>query len=148
MKIKSQEDFWAGMMFIGFGILALVVAQNFPMGSAIRMGPGYFPTYIGAALIVLGAIIAATSFKISGEGIGSFPWKAIVLLSVAFASFAWGIDNIGFILALGILIVLASLTSREHRWREIIMETIVLIAGCWALFLYGLELPYPLFWDR
>ena len=148
MRIRSQEDFWAGMMFIGFGILAIVVARDYPMGSAMRMGPGYFPTWIGACLVVLGAIIAATGFKNKGEGIGRVPWRAMLLLSVGFAWFAWGIDNVGFILALAVLVVLTSLAGREHYWKEILVETIVLLIGCWAIFIYAIELPYPLFWNR
>lgn len=146
MKIRSQEDFWAGLMFIGFGILAIVISRDYPMGSAMRMGPGYFPTIIGGALVGLGAIVSFLSFRTPGEGIGTFPWRAMVLLSVAFAVFAWGLDNIGFVPSLAILIVLSSLSSRRYRWIEIILETIVLIVGCWLVFIYGLELPFPLWW--
>lgn len=148
MKIKSQEDFWSGLMFIGFGILAIVIARDYPMGSAMRMGPGYFPTMIGGGLILLGAIIGLLSFKVPGEGIGRWPWRAIVMMSVAFAVFAWGIDNIGFIPSLAILIVLSSLSTRRYKWVEILLESVVLIAGSWAVFIYGLELPFPLFWER
>jgi hypothetical protein len=136
------------MMFIGFGVLAIVVARDYPMGSAMRMGPGYFPTWIGACLIIVGALIAAFSFRTQGEGIGRWPWKAIVLLSVAFAAFAWGIDNFGFVLALVILIVLSALAGREYKWWEIAAEAVVLIVGCWAIFIYGLELPFPLWGGR
>lgn len=148
MKIRSQEDFWAGLMFIGFGILAIVVSRDYPMGSAMRMGPGYFPTAIGLCLMVLGAVIAATGFKTKGDGVGQFPWRAIVLLSVAFAFFAWGIDNAGFVPAVAVLIALSALAGREWRWKEVLVEIVVMIAGCWAIFIYGLELPFPLFWDR
>ena len=106
MKITSQEDFWSGIMFIAFGVVAIVVSRDYPMGSAVRMGSGYFPLIIGGALVLLGAVIAVTGFRSHGEGIGTFPWRAIVLLSVAFALFAWGLDTIGFIPALAILIVL------------------------------------------
>lgn len=146
MKITSPEDFWSGVMFIGFGVLAIVIARDYPMGSAMRMGPGYFPTAIGICLIAIGLAVTAMGFREKGEGIGRFPWRAILFLSVGFASFAWGIDNFGFIPALAILIILASFAGREHRWKEVLMETVVLIAGCWLIFIYGLELPYPLFW--
>ena len=63
LKIKSQEDFWAGLMFIGFGVLAIFVSRDYPMGSAMRMGPGYFPTSIGMIMVALGAIITAMSFR-------------------------------------------------------------------------------------
>jgi Tripartite tricarboxylate transporter TctB family len=146
MKLRSQEDFWAGVMFIAFGIAAIVIARDYPFGSAMRMGPGYFPTVIGGGLVVLGALVSLLAFKNRGVGIGSFPWRAIVMMSVAFAAFAWGIDNIGFIPALAILIVLSSLSSRHSKWIEIAIETVVLIVGCWAVFIYGLELPFPLWW--
>jgi len=146
MKITSQEDFWSGVMFIGFGVLAIVIARDYSMGSAMRMGPGYFPTVIGGALIVLGAVIATLGFKLKGEGIGVIPWRAIVLLSAGFAFFAWGIDTVGFVPSLAVLIVLSSLSNRQYKWIEIAIETVVLIAGCWAVFIYGIGLPFPLWW--
>jgi hypothetical protein len=146
MKIKSQEDFWSGLMFIGFGIAAIVISREYPMGSAMRMGPGYFPTLIGGGLVALGLIIAGLGLRNQGEGIGTWPWRAILLMSVAFALFAWGIDNIGFIPALAILIVLSSFSTRSSKWIEIGIETVVLVLGCWAVFIYGLELPFPLWW--
>ncbi|MGQ0752547.1 MAG: tripartite tricarboxylate transporter TctB family protein [Betaproteobacteria bacterium] len=146
MRIKSQVDFWGGMLFIGFGLLAILVARDYPLGSTMRMGPGYFPTYIGLALVALGAWIAADGFRIEGERIGSFPWRAIVLLSIGFSTFAWSIDHLGFIPALAIVILTTSLAGAEFRWKEILIEMVVLIAGCWAIFIYGLELPFPLFW--
>ncbi|HEX6065733.1 MAG TPA: tripartite tricarboxylate transporter TctB family protein [Longimicrobiales bacterium] len=146
MRIKSQIDFWGGMLFIGFGLLAILVARDYPMGSAMRMGPGYFPTYIGLALVALGAWITADGFRLEGERVGSFPWRAIVLLSIGFSTFAWSIDELGFIPALAIVILTTSLAGAEFRWKEILIEMVVLTAGCWAIFIYGLELPFPLFW--
>ena len=146
MRIKSQVDFWGGLLFVGFGLLAILVARDYPMGSAMRMGPGYFPTYIGLALVALGAWIAADGFRLEGERVGSFPWRAIVLLSIGFSTFAWSIDHLGFIPALAIVVLTTSLAGAEFRWKEILVEMVVLIAGCWAIFIYGLELPFPLFW--
>ena len=148
MKIRSQEDFWSGLMFIGFGIAAIVIALDYPRGSAMRMGPGYFPTMIGGALILLGAAISALAFRTTGEGIGPWPWRAMVLMSVAFGLFAWGIDRLGFVPSLAILIVCSALSSRSSRWIEVAIETVVLIAGSWAVFIYGLELPFPLWWGN
>ena len=148
LKIKSQEDFWAGIMFIGFGILAIVVSRDYPMGSAMRMGPGYFPTYLGAIMILLGALISAIAFRVEGEKIGKFAWRPMILLSAAFLIFGWAIDHIGFIPALVIMIFLSSLAGKEFRVKEVAILAAVLTAGCWALFIKGLELPFPLFWWR
>jgi hypothetical protein len=62
MQIKNGKDFWAGLMFIGFGLGFTLVAQNYPMGSAVRMGPAYFPTVLGGLLAVLGAMVFFRAF--------------------------------------------------------------------------------------
>ena len=144
MKIKSQEDFWSGLMFIGFGIAAIIIARDYPAGSAMRMGPGYFPTMIGGLLVVFGAIISALSFRTQGLGIGTWPWRAIVLMSVAFMLFAWGMEHLGFIPSLAILIVVSTLSTPHFRWKEMALEAVVMIAGAWAVFIYALELPFTL----
>lgn len=148
MKITSQEDFWGGVMFIAFGALAIYIASDYPFGTAARMGPGYFPTWIGIGLIVLGLMIAATGFKDQGEGIGRFNFKAMLLLSLAFIFFGWAIDHVGFVLAVAVMVFLASAAGKELRWKEVPVIAVVLIIGCWALFIKGLELPFPLFWWR
>lgn len=146
--IKSQEDFWAGLMFIGFGVLAIYIARDYPMGSAMRMGPGYFPTYLGVVMAILGATITALSFKVEGGRVKPFAWRAMILLSVAFVVFGWGIDHVGFVPALAALIFLSALAGREFKLKEVLILMVGLIVGCWALFIYGLELPFPLFWWR
>jgi hypothetical protein len=145
VKIKSQEDFWAGVMFVVFGILAIVVARDYPMGRALRMGPGYFPTYLGALLIVIGAVTAWLSLRVEGEGTGKWGWRPLFWLSAAFAGFGLLIESAGFILALLSLIVASSLAGRDTRVIELIVLIVVLIAGSVGLFVYGLELPYRLY---
>jgi hypothetical protein len=144
MKISNQEDFWSGVLFVSFGVLAVIVSRDYPMGAAIRMGPGYFPTYVGVCLIVLGVVISALSFRSVGEGIGRVPWRAVIMLSASFVAFAIGMETVGFIPSLAGLIVLSALAGRESRWLEIAIECVVLIAASWAVFIYGIELPFPL----
>src|SRR5688572_21474292 len=112
MRIRSQEDFWAGLMFIGFGALAILLARNYPMGSAMRMGPGYFPTYLGAISIFIGALLAGRSFRFEGDGIGRWGWRPLLWLSAAFAAFGLLIEPVGFVPALVALIVASSLAGR------------------------------------
>jgi hypothetical protein len=147
-KIKSPENFWSGLLFIGFGVATIILCRNYPMGSTVSMGPGYFPTAVGYILAVLGTIIAATSLKIEGEGITPFAWRPILLLSAAFAGYGLAVDRIGFISALLVLIVLSAAAGREFKWKEVLIMSVVLIAGCWVLFIQLLTLPLPLFWWR
>jgi hypothetical protein len=62
MKIVNGKDFWAGLMFITFGLAFMLISRNYPMGSALRMGPAYFPTVLGGLMAVLGAIVFFASF--------------------------------------------------------------------------------------
>jgi hypothetical protein len=148
LKIRNQEDFWAGLLFIGIGIVAVVVASDYPMGSAMRMGPGYFPTYLGAIMIVLGALVSLFSFSMEEATVTPFAWKAAILLSVSFLVFGWGIDHIGFIPSLFALLVLCAAAGKRFRLLEVLLLSVVLIAGAVGIFIYGIELPFPLFWWR
>ena len=148
LKIKNPEDFWAGIMFLAFGVLAVYISQDYPMGTAMRMGPGYFPTYLGALLIVLGAIVSLFALKEEGEKVKPFAWKPMILLTLSFIVFGWGIDHVGFIPALLGLIVLSAAAGQVFRWKEVIVLSVVLIAGAVGIFIDGIELPYPLFWWR
>jgi hypothetical protein len=145
MKIKSTEDFWSGLMFIAFGIGAIYIARDYPIGSAMRMGPGYFPTGIGICLVVLGIVIALISLKKQGVGIGPWPWRAIVMMSVAFVLFAWGMEHLGFVPSLAILIGVSTLSTPHFRWHEMLIEIVIMLVGSWAVFIWALELPFPLF---
>ena len=150
LSIKNPEDFWAGVMFIGFGVLAIVVARDYPYGSAMRMGPGYFPTWLGGIMIAIGAVIAFRSTRFAGTGIGLWAWRPLVVLSLAFLVYGLLMETFsaGFVPSLVAVIVLSSFAGREFRPLELLLLTAVLVAGAVGLFIYGLELPYPLFWER
>jgi len=149
-KIKSQEDFWAGLMFIGFGLAAIIVARDYPMGSTMRMGPGYFPTYLGAIMMTLGAIISFRSTMVQGESIRKFGWRGLFLLSLAFYTYGFLIDtlDVGFVLSIAAVVILSTLASREFHWLESLGIAAVLVLGTVAVFIWGLDMPYPLFWWR
>lgn len=144
-KAISQKDLWAGLMFIAFGMLAIVVSRGYAMGTLFQMGPGYFPTYLGAIMIVIGAITAGTAFRVEGEKVGRWGWRPLLWLSAAFAAFGLLIEGAGFVLALLALIIASSLAGRDTRPLELAVLIVVLITGSVALFIYGLELPYRLF---
>ena len=146
LSIKNPEDFWAGVMFIGFGVLAIVVALDYPYGSAMRMGPGYFPTGLGGLMILVGIAVSAASLKTQGPPIPPFAWKPAILLSFSFFAFGWSIDTIGFVPALVGVIVLSAFAGKHVYVKELIVLTIVLVALALGVFVYGIELPLRLFW--
>lgn len=146
LKLKNPEDFWAGLLFIGFGVLVMAVCRNYPMGRNTHMGPGYFPMYAGAILAVLGAIISLVSFRVEGERIKPFAWRGMIMLSIGFAAFGWSVDHIGFVPALLVLIFCSALAGKEFKLLQVLVMSGVLIVGSVALFIFGLKLPFSLFW--
>ena len=149
MKIKNQQDFWAGMMFASFGAMAIWLSTDYPMGTASRMGPGYFPTWLGGMMLVMGAIVAVMGLKFEGsEKITPFAWKPMIMLSIGFVVFGWGVDHIGFIPSLFGLSVITAAAGQNFKVLEVLMMTVVLIAIMVGVFIYGIELPFPLFWWR
>ncbi len=131
---------------MGVGLMAIVLSASYPIGTSMRMGPGYFPRYVGILLSILGGIITLRSLRVEGEVIGRFGWRAIVLVCFGFIVFAWAIDRIGFVPAMAAMIICGMSAGRKFKWTEILVMCLLLITGSVALFVYGLKLPLSLFW--
>ncbi len=140
--IRHPKDFAAGLMFMGFGIFDLVIASAYPLGTAARMGPGYFPRILGILLILFGAILTARSFRLTGERIriGSLLPPAIVLGSVVL--FGIIVPYAGLVVSTIVLIMLSSYASIEFRWKEALISGIVLAALAVLGFVWGLGLQF------
>lgn len=146
--IHNPKDFYAGLMFMSFGIAAIVISWAYPLGTAARMGPGYFPRILGILLIVLGSVLSLTGFKQSSED--KPVWRlgpvSIVLVSVlVFSLFAqW----LGMIVSSLLLVFIASSASKEFRWKEALLSGLIQGIVSVAVFIYGLGLPvriWPVF---
>jgi hypothetical protein len=150
LKIKSQEDFWSGLMFIVIGLATVLFSRDFPMGSALRMGPGYFPTWLGFILIGFGVIITARSLWLKGEGVSVSDWafRPLIILCAAIAAFGvlMEVVELGFVPSLFLVIIACALAHKDVHWGEMILLAIFLTLGCVGLFIYGIGLPYRLFW--
>ncbi len=143
-ELRKNRDFWAGMMLIGIGAAAIFIARGYRFGSALRMGPGFFPTILSGILIVFGVCITAVGLR-SGEKIqGSVSLRALVLLPFSLVLFGILMDLAGFIPALAALVFVSAASGREFKFIEVLTLTALLTLASWALFIWGLGLPYPL----
>lgn len=143
--IKNPKDFWAGVVYIAFGAFAIVVALNYPVGSAGRMGPGYFPRALGILLIVLGAILVLRALRLQGTPM-SFPtYKPLLVIigSVVLFGLVAGPLKLGLVAATIVLIIVSSWASDEFRWKEAVISSLLLAAFTVAAFAYGLKLQLP-----
>jgi hypothetical protein len=137
MKIRNQKDFWAGLMFLAFGLAFAIVARNYQMGTAVRMGPAYFPTVLGALMALLGAIVLVRSFfsRVAGEASKvkmSFNFPDLVIGLAVFALLGWvskamfGNADWGMLAAVVVLSALAIASRPSSK------PLVLIIAGCLA----------------
>jgi hypothetical protein len=141
---RDNKDFLAGLLYIVTGAVSMVIARDYPFGSALRMGPGYFPTVLGGILVVFGLYVMANGIK-SGENTkGTWSIRALTVLPVAMFVFGILMEEAGFIPALVALITCSAAAGKEFKWIEVLPLTIGLTVLCTAGFIYGLGLPYPL----
>jgi len=145
LKIKSQKDFASGLMFIAVGVAFAIGATNYNFGQSARPGPGYFPLLLGVILAILGGIVVLQSFGkggADGDPIGAITWKPLVLILGAVVLFGFALPHLGMVVAVPVLIAVASLAS-DFRWKSVIGASVVLTAFSWLAFVYGLGLTIP-----
>jgi hypothetical protein len=143
-RIRSPRDFFAGAIFLLFGLCAVLVGRDYPMGTALHMGSGYFPFVLGALLLMLGAVICIKSLVIAGEGIESIGLRPLLLVLMAIGAFAVSVDTLGLVAATVLMTVIGAAASPESRWREVVVLTIALLGLSVGVFAYGLGLPFTL----
>jgi hypothetical protein len=142
---RTNKDFWAGVMMIVTGLVAIVIARDYPFGTMLRMGPGYFPSILGGVLILFGIYLVASGLRSNEKMAGGWSLRALVVLPLSLVLFGLLMDYAGFVPALMVLIVGSALASSEFRLLEILLLAAGLTAFAVALFIWGLGMPYPLF---
>lgn len=142
---RTNKDLWAGLMYITTGAIGMWIAKDYPFGSALRMGPGYFPTVLGGLMIAMGCYVLALGLRKDHEKIeGNWSIRALIVLPIAMVVFGFLMEEAGFIPAMLALVPISALAGREFKWLEVVPLTIGLLIACTAGFIWGLGLPYPL----
>jgi hypothetical protein len=147
LKIKSEKDFWSGLLFVAVGVGFAWGATVYSFGSSARPGPAYFPFGLGILTAVLGASILFKSLTIEtpdGDPVGPWPLKQSALILGVVILFGLTLPKLGMAVALPLLIGVGSLASGEFHWREVLINAVVLTIGCWLVFIKGLGLTIPL----
>jgi hypothetical protein len=145
MKIKSPKDFWAGIMFISIGLFFVIVAQtSYQMGTAVRMGPGYFPTVLGGLLAVLGGIVLFDSFVLTGDKVAKFHFRPLLFILASSLAFAYLLKPLGLVLASIALVFISALGGHEFKFKEVAILAVVLVIFSVIVFVKGLTLPFPI----
>jgi hypothetical protein len=143
--IRSTKDFWTGLIYIFFGSSAIIIALDYDMGKAIKMGPAYFPTILGGLLILIGIISVVRSLLQAGTPIGNFTFKGMALVVLSVALFGLLVRGAGLIIALPLLIILSAIASKNFRWIPTLLLGLGMTLFCILVFLKGLGIPLPVF---
>jgi hypothetical protein len=144
-ELMNNKRFLSGLMFLGIGAVAILIAQDYPMGSALRMGPGYFPIVLGGIMALFGVYELILGIMKSDPVKGNWSLRALILLPLAAVIFGIMMENFGFIPALIALIFASAFSGNEFKFVEVLISAVVITAASVGVFIYGLGLPYPLF---
>jgi hypothetical protein len=163
MKIKSPKEFWAGLMFIAFGLAFLAGAVGTPdfidriygaklipgyqIGSAVRMGPAYFPMVLGGLLAALGAFVLIESLVVDGEKVARFYFRPILFICAANLAFAYMLKPLGLIVSIIALVFIGAFGGHEFKRKEVAILSVVMVIMSVGVFVYALSLPFPIWPD-
>lgn len=141
MTRRFGQDVAAGLMFIGFGTLGLYLARNYPIGTALRMEPGYVPRLLCWGMIGMGVIIAARGLLAGDAAIARWHWRPLLFVLGGLIAFRYLIEPVGLVTAAIVIVVLGAFGSREVKLKDTLLLAVGLAAGSVALFYYALGLP-------
>jgi hypothetical protein len=132
-------------MFLGFGLFFLIWAvTHYQMGTAVRMGPAYFPAVLGGMLAVLGGIILLGSLVTQGAKVPEFHFRPVVFISIGVVLYGYLMKPLGLILATAALVYVSAFGGHEFKWKEVTILFVILAVFSWAVFVKGLTLPFPM----
>jgi hypothetical protein len=144
MTIRAPKDFWSGVMFIVFAATAMLAARGYPLGSAGKMGPGYFPTALGAALGLIGAILVGRSLFVAGEPVGRIHIVPLATITLGVVLFGVMLEPLGLVAALIVVTLVAAFAGRDSKPLEAVALAVALAAFSVGIFVVALRLPLPI----
>ncbi|UBM11857.1 tripartite tricarboxylate transporter TctB family protein [Cupriavidus metallidurans] len=145
MRIRSQKDFASGLMFILVGLSFSFVARGYSMGTAAKMGPGYFPFWLGIVLALLGALVlwGSLSSKAAQDSLERWDIKILLWILGAVVLFGLLLKPLGMVLSVVVLVLVSSMASHEFSWKGAVLNAIILVLISMGAFVYGINLQMP-----
>ena len=145
IRVSAPKELWAGLIYLGFGVAGLWFGAAYPMGSAGKMGSGYFPKVLATALVIFGLVSIARCFVLNGSAIKRVQVKPLVLILLACSLFGLLLEPLGMIIALFVLVMLSAMASRDFALDlKSLAGALALIAACALVFVRGLGVQMPL----
>lgn len=144
LRVREPRDFAAGIFFLLCGVAIFWMARQYPTGTLLDMGPGFFPTALSIILILVGAGVLARSLLVDGEPFPPLAFGVLALVVIPIAAFGWAVEHAGLVLTTLGLVTLVRIAGSDRRPLEILILGLVLAAFMAGVFIYGLHLPFGL----
>lgn len=146
--IRNPKDVITGLLLVATAAMFALLTADLPMGTAIRMGPGYFPLVLSGILGLLGLIVLATGLRYPDEGtpvrLADLPWRALFLVTASVFVFGLGIRPLGLGPSIGLAVFISALASQRFHLATALALTALMVAFAWGVFIKGLGLPLPM----
>jgi hypothetical protein len=145
LKIKNEKDFWSGVMFIVTGLFFALFAQKYDFGTAQRMGPAYFPTVLGALLVIIGIVVSIKGISRADEEgkVEKFYFVEMGWVLGAVVIFGLLLIPAGAMVAIFALVAISSVGSHEFHWKSTIVLAIAMAIVTYVVFIWGLGVTIP-----
>ena len=144
ISVRSSKDFFAGLVFLAFGALFALGSLSYRMGTAARMGPGYFPLLPGGLLSALGLVVLVRGLAFSTGAVERLHLKPVFFVLAPIAAFSLLLKPAGLVVSVMVLVVGSSLGSHDFRLKESIVNAVVLLLMAAGIFVWGLSMQIPL----
>jgi hypothetical protein len=143
-RVRGSADIGSGVLIAAIGAIGLWLVRGLDAGSAEAMGPAYMPAALAGLLVLLGLFLVGRGFVLHGPAIAAIQVRPIGCVTLAFVLFALTIERLGLVLAVILLVVVASLGSSKQSWRETLLVGVALAAAAALTFVVGLNIPVRL----
>ena len=142
LRIKSQQNFWAGVFFLACGVFETTMALQYDVGSPAAMGPGFMPVMLGLALGILGLIILIGGITVAGPSIAPGHWRPIGCIIAALFLFALQINKAGLAASTFLVVMLGGIAYRgKVPWLRLSAMAVGMTIFAAVLFVYILGQP-------
>lgn len=145
LSIRNPKDFFTGVLLLVISAVFAYGLLDLQIGTAYRMGPGYFPLVLTGLLTIFAIIILINGFRTDGDPIGEIPWRGLVIVTVAIVLYGVTLRGLGLVLALGLTVFLSTFAADKWNAKAAVAVTLVLVAASVGIFVRGLGLPLSLF---
>lgn len=149
MRIENQKDFATGGLYVVFGFSVAIMSLQYRLGTAGAMEPGYFPFWLGVLLTIIGGVVLFNSIRRkhsadSQNDLARWDLRILAIIVLSVVLFGIVLNYLGLFAAVIALVMTASLASHEFRLRTALLNSAVLVALTYVIFIYGIHLQIPI----